>query len=83
MISGTQDLLCTVKRAILYANPFVYGGPHTKGFHNPLKTKESPFLLAFKGFGLILGGNSTRQGYARKRILKPAGHLFLGVGDAP
>lgn len=22
--------------------------------------------------------NKTRQGYARKRILKPAGYLFLG-----
>jgi hypothetical protein len=24
--------------------------------------------------------NRTRQGYARKRILKPAGHLFSGQG---
>lgn len=23
--------------------------------------------------------NKTRQGYARKRILKPAGYLFLGL----
>jgi len=24
--------------------------------------------------------NKTRQGYARKRILKPAGYLFAGSG---
>jgi hypothetical protein len=44
-----------------------------------LKWPESSFLLAIKGSGVILRGNRTRQGYARKRILKPAGHFFLEV----
>ncbi len=30
-------------------------------------------------FTLILGLNKTRQGYARKRILKPAGYFFVGA----
>ena len=30
------------------------------------------------GFARILRSNKTRQGYARKRILKPAGSSFLG-----
>lgn len=29
------------------------------------------------GCALILIGNKTRQGYARMRILKPAGYLFV------
>jgi len=28
---------------------------------------------------LILAGNKTRQGYARKRTLKPAGYFFVGA----
>lgn len=51
-------------------------------FYNPLKSKRYSFLLVIKGFTFILRGNSTRQGYARKRTLKPAGHLFLGDANA-
>lgn len=29
------------------------------------------------GFGRILASKKTRQGYARKRILKPAGYFFV------
>lgn len=29
------------------------------------------------GFARILCGNKTRQGYARERILKPAGYFFV------
>ena len=29
------------------------------------------------GFARILASNKTRQGYARKRILKPAGYFFV------
>lgn len=31
----------------------------------------------------ILHGNKTRQGYARKRILKPAGYFFLPPDSSP
>lgn len=34
--------------------------------------------LAFPCDGYTIAGNNTRQGYARKRILKPAGFYFLG-----
>jgi len=34
-------------------------------------------------FALILGSNKTRQGYARKRILKPAGYFFVRPELAP
>ena len=34
--------------------------------------------LCFVGNSLISDLNKTRQGYARKRILKPAGYSFQG-----
>ena len=37
------------------------------------------FSLATYRFSVILAGNKTRQGYARKRTLKPAGCFFLGA----
>lgn len=36
------------------------------------------FSLAFSRPGTTIRGNNTRQGYARKRTLKPAGYFFLG-----
>lgn len=34
--------------------------------------------LRFISNSLIIGLNNTRQGYARKRTLKPAGYFFPG-----
>ena len=33
--------------------------------------------LPLSGKAARIGGNKTRQGYARKRILKPAGYFFV------
>ncbi len=38
------------------------------------------FPLANSGQITIITCNKTRQGYARKRILKLAGYFFLGEG---
>ena len=40
------------------------------------RTKDAACPSA--GSARILRGNKTRQGYARKRILKPAGYFFVG-----
>jgi hypothetical protein len=34
-------------------------------------------------FTLKIGSNKTRQGYARKRILKPAGYFFVHLTSVP
>jgi len=42
------------------------------------------FLACLEGTaGHRMRVNNTRQGYARKRTLKPAGYLFLGARFAP
>lgn len=42
------------------------------------------FLACLEGAaGHRMRVNNTRQGYARKRTLKPAGYLFLGARFAP
>ncbi len=38
-----------------------------------------PFACPVSAARRILGVNKTRQGYARERILKPAGYLFPGA----
>ena len=40
---------------------------------------DSNILLANGELTTIIYHNKTRQGYARKRILKLAGHFFLGL----
>lgn len=42
-----------------------------------LLTDDKNFLH-FIGNSPIIGPNNTRQGYARKRTLKPAGYFFPG-----
>ena len=56
----------------------VYGGqPHPRtAWAKPRRLGRTPWG---GWFALILAGNKTRQGYARKRILKPAGYFFVGV----
>jgi hypothetical protein len=39
--------------------------------------KNRKQVFQFRRRHPILSGNKTRQGYARKRILKPVGYLFL------
>lgn len=36
-----------------------------------------------RAFARILHLNKTRQGYARERILKPAGYFFVGCALCP
>lgn len=52
-------------------------------FYKPLKQYVNIVSIDFKAFMPILTVNRTRQGYARKRILKLAGHFFSGVCLAP
>lgn len=49
---------------------------------NPLKKYGNPFSFDFNLSMPIITINRTRQGYARKRILKLAGHFFLGGCNA-
>ncbi len=49
---------------------------------NLLKIYGNPFSFDFKTSMPIMTVNRTRQGYARKRILKLAGHFFLGGRNA-
>lgn len=46
--------------------------------HQPQTSTEGRFPLANNGQITIIGCNKTRQGHARKRILKLAGYLFSG-----
>ncbi len=43
----------------------------------------SPESCQFVRIAHILASNKTRQGYARKRILKPAGYFFVRQQLAP
>lgn len=45
----------------------------------PVSAQKNTFLLVFKAVWAILNLIEPAKASARKRILKSAGHLFLGV----
>jgi hypothetical protein len=51
------------------------GAAGTRSCRAAMSVKQS---LLFRTGKPIIGGKKTRQGYAHKRILKPAGYSFVG-----